>query len=236
MSAPTRPKRTIRWWHKWIGIWIGVLLFIWVGSGVIMLLPMSSTFKRGAGLTSVDWPKVVISPAQAIAAAGPADSGVIVRTVELRQIRNRPFYAVLFSDRRKAMVDAVTGVPFQVDSALARQLAADAYPADSITAVERLTQRTPAYYGALPAWRVSFAGRSTAFFVSEPTGEVGRNTARDRAQSSLGHNLHVLAFLRAAPGGETTRLGTFFGTGLIALVSILTGYWLALPRRWRGPA
>ena len=55
-----------------------------------------------------------------------------------------------------------------------------------------------------------------------------------RVQAQLGHSVHVFTPLKYLPGRDLTRVGTLVVTSLIALVSILTGYWLALPKRWRG--
>ena len=56
----------IRWWHKWVGIVIGILLIAWTVSGVVMLIPRSSVSSAGQGTgAAVDWAAVAVSPARA---------------------------------------------------------------------------------------------------------------------------------------------------------------------------
>ena len=59
-------------WHKWIGITIGLVLFLWVASGLAMLVPLSPTV-WGADLVepTLDLAGVTITPSQAAAIAVP---------------------------------------------------------------------------------------------------------------------------------------------------------------------
>ena len=236
MTESARPRRKlgIRWWHKWVGIGIGVLLFIWVGSGVVMLLPGAES--RRVTPPAVDWATVTVTPARAAEVGCTGAAGAAVKGIELRRVQSRVVYAVE-CERARVMVDATSGEPWAITADVARQLAREAYPSDSIISVERLTRRPKGYFASTPVYRVRIAdARDTWFYVAEPTGEIARSMKRNRQQTAWGHDLHTLTFLRVLPGREQTRIVLFVVTSVIAIVSILTGYWLGLPKRWRGPA
>lgn len=238
MTEP-RTKRMpgVRWWHKWIGIFIGVLLLIWVASGLIMILPASTVSRRTDAGLPVDWSRVTVSPAQAAALAMATAPGATVQRVEVKRIREAVGYVVRLDHGRQMLFDASSGAPMRITSEIAGAIAAEPVPGAKVARVERITAERPGYYGARPAWHVFLDdAKHTEAYVAEGTGDVVRNQRWDRTKDRLGHNLHVFMPLRALPGKEATRLWVLMITGLIALISILTGYWLALPKRWRGPA
>lgn len=240
-SPPTARRRptlpSVRWWHKWIGIAIGVLLFTWTASGIIMMVPPSSVARAGPGTgAAIDWLTVTVSPARATEVAS-AGMGGTARRVDLQRLRDGMVYAVRFDGGRTVLVDASRGETVRITADLASVIAKDGLPEAVVRRVDRIDRAPAGYWGRLPAFRVEFDDpRHTVAYVAEATGEVSKTAWRDRVQAQLGHSVHVFTPLKDLPGRDQTRVGTLVITSLIALVSILTGYWLALPRRWRGGA
>jgi len=242
MSATTRrPVRmNMRWWHKWVGILIGLLLFGWTASGIVMLLPQTPVATL-AGVTEplIDFSQVTLTPAQAaeIATRLRADTATGAeanpRTVSLRPVLGTPVYVVTPKRGQPTLVHAVSGEPFVITPERAGTIASQALGDIKVAEVERSTGRPSGYFGPTPVFRVTFAdGGDVVAYVVESTGELQRTRRLDRVMSAVGHSFHVFLPLSQLPGGGTTRKGSLIITGLIAIVSIVTGYWLAIPRRW----
>ncbi|HEY2804489.1 MAG TPA: PepSY domain-containing protein [Gemmatimonadales bacterium] len=238
-AARTLPG--IRWWHRWISIVIGILIFGWIASGMLMMLPPTAMARTGQGTGApIGWQQESVSPAQAIRAAQAAigsNPPPAASQVTLQRLRDGMIYVVRLDGHRTVLIDAATAAPLTISAEVAVRIAADAVSDTGTPGVERVTRAPAYYYGPLPAWHVTFSDRKrTEAFVSQVTGEVARFQARDRLLEVVGHSIHVFTPLARLPGGTLTRKGTLEITGLIALISVLTGYWLSLPRRWRGPA
>ena len=176
-----------RWWHKWINVFMGAVLAVWVVSGVVMLVPGSETSRSGQGSgRPIDWS------------------------------------------------DAATGRIVTIDATLAAAIAGDAVPNAPVAHVERVERPAGGFPGPFPAFHVVFRDDAgTEAWVAVPTGEVRRSERRDRVKSYLGNKAHLFAPLRELPGGDTTRKGVLTLASAVAMISIVTGYWLALPGRWR---
>jgi hypothetical protein len=230
-------RRTIlsaRWWHTWIGVFIGIVLTLWVVSGLVMLIPRSDVSKASQGTgRPIDWSAVAISPAEAIrAAALPADA--VINNFELLRYRDGMAYCVRPRRLPPVLVDAATGLVITVSESLAVVLATEGIKDAKLSGVRRVESWGNGYHGPLPAYHVTFARpEGLEAYVMVATGEVRRTESWDRFHDTWGHGAHVFTPLNDLPGGERSRLASLWGTGVISLFSILTGYWLSLPRRWR---
>ncbi len=241
-STPPAPRSgtpSIRWWHKWIGITIGLVLFLWVASGLAMLVPLSPTV-WGADLVepTLDLAGVTITPSQAAAIAVPprSDSAppAAIRSVVLRPLLGTGVYLVSPADAPPVMVHAGTGEVITVAPESARRIASAAMSGRAPLSVERIVVAPIGYEGRLPAYRMAFDDPSgTVAIVAEATGELARTELRDRRKMLVGHYVHVFVPLKRLPGGDSTRIAALVGTGIIALLSIFSGYWLSLPGRFR---
>lgn len=237
--APRVPYfRRMRWWHKWIGIVIGILLVVWLASGVSLIMPMSAASNPPSEAAyPLDWSSVVVSPAQAARIAADSSAGAEVRQVVIHRQMGDVAYVVSMAGGRTALVNAMTGAIERISQERAVSIARRTMPGVPIASTERVTERPLGYHGKVPAYRIAFADDGgTVAVVSETTGELSRTMRRDRIYNTIAHQLHVFAPLNGLPGAATTRKGVLTLTSIIALLSILTGYWLALPRRWRGSA
>ena len=218
--------------HKWIGISLGIALLVWLVSGVWMVLPTSNQQNWEGGFTQ--WPAAAIAPAEAVAAAsgGAPES---VRNINMWAVADRLFYRVFLATGPVQLIDATTGERVTIDPELAEQIARAIFglPEAPIDTIERVDQYSLRYAGGpVPALRVVFAdGNKTVVYVGVADGTVlGGGTAhRIRSVVAGLHTFYPLRVLVSAKGEK----GALILAGVISIVGVLTGYWLALPGRWR---
>ena len=161
--------------HKWLALFIGAQLLIWFASGALMsFLPIDKV--RGEHL--VDRKAVTAIPA----GSRFADPATISARAEA------PVQAItwhMVGTRAVAEVTTANGVSL-FDSQTAEALPPiDASQATSIakaawksaikpqSKASRVTEESPEYRGALPAWRIAFADPdATSVFVAADTGQI----------------------------------------------------------------
>ena len=216
--------------HKWIGVGIGMVLVMWLLTGI--LIPGEEGPARRRGTASLE--QAMVPPAVAIAAARAVrPSGDPVTGVMLGVLGERPVYEIRWEGDGR-MVDAVTGAVVEVDESRARAVAESEYSGGMIVAVEQIHRRDRGFqYGLFPVWRIRFDDEAgTYVHVGTREARVVRNTRWDRARTTL-RGLHTFATLRVLriPGDGIYAL--LVAAALVALAGILTGYWLSLPRSWR---
>lgn len=213
--------------HKWIGIIVGIILLMWAVTGVILMIPGRPP---QVATRPIQLEEAVVSPQQALAAAG-ADSSGAIRSVSLVRIHDRVAYRI-DRGRRPVLVDAATGVRMEITPALAEAVAREATSRPSDRAQVEAVKKHDGFYpaGSLPVWRITFAGlENSPFHVSQLDGAflpVGRSAIR-----SLAHDLHNFSIIRKVVAAGWFSRTLAIVAGLVSVVSILTGYWLALPRR-----
>lgn len=161
--------------HKWLALIIGAQLLIWFSSGVIMsFLPIEQV--RGEHL--VDRESVVAVPA-GIALAPPqriiAQAGAPVEALTWHMFDGRAV-AEVTTAKGVRLFDAATGTALPpVDAKIATRIAEAAWKsADKPKSTASLvTQESPEYRAALPAWRIAFADSDhTSVFVARDTGRI----------------------------------------------------------------
>lgn len=225
---------TMRSWHRWIGIAIGVVLLVWVVSGIVMMAPHSDAL-WGTDIVppALDVSTVTVTPAEAADVASGAGGGAI-RAIALRPVLDTAVYMVTPMAGAPVLVNAVTGDLFLISAERAGAIAAGVAPGGTTASIERITVAPPGYNGRLPAFKVSYGDKAnTVAIVAEATGEMTRSEGWDRFLRQLGHDLHVFAPLKRLPGGDVARKPALVATGVVALLSIFSGYWLSLPARLR---
>lgn len=224
----------LRWFykvHKWVGVTIGVVLLMWIVTGVLL----SAAEGRGKGRADPpDYGKAVVAPSAAVAAATGGDSGLRgVRAVELDRLGDRVIYRVRGSPRGTVLIDAGTGERIVVTESLARALAQGAVPGGAIVSAGLIRANDRGYPGSLPAWRVTFGdAEATWFHVSTQDGLINISTTASRTSSTL-HGLHTFGSLTALHIERRHIRLLLIGASLVALAVVLTGYVLSLPRRRR---
>lgn len=241
------PGTLTRWGHlthRWLGVGLGGLVFLWLISGLVMLYvprPALDEAERVAGLPPLDQlagPGLRLSPAAAWRSLGLAGQP---RALRLNGAGGRPAYRIL-SEQGWWVVDAQTGATLAPPDGAAALSRVRAYVEEAALHGANLSPVTVdqwtvyRHFDALrPFWQVSLAdGRE--YYVSTRTGEVVLAThPAERAWNWLGSVIHWLYFtpLRAeAPLWRQVVLwSSFLATGMVAL-----GLWLGVQRlRWRKP-
>lgn len=213
-SAPSMRKRA-RTWHKWVGLVVGLAMAIWVISGMVMITPGAATA----------WSKphappphqaYLVSPARAIAAANGAASAIVV----LKPFGNQPMLQVQHGGGRHTMVHGVTGEILTVTRENAAWLALG----DSSRASEAIEVPGPP-----PMWRFPLNEAGSFVQVDPADAGVTLSTKAQRWRAYI-FSLHTFIPLRDIIGHRQTRW-LLWGLSLLSMVTVLTGYWLILPKR-----
>jgi hypothetical protein len=217
--------------HKWVGVAVGVVLLMWIVTGVLL----SASEGRGKGRAAApDYSRATVSPASAVMAASAGDSGLRdVRAIELDRLGDRVIYRVKGTPRGIALIDAATGERFTIDEPLARELAQRALPQGSVASAELIRANDRGYPGSLPAWRVKFGdAEATWFHLGVLDGIASISTTGSRTSSTL-HGLHTFGSLTALHIERRHIRLLLIAASLVALAVVATGYILSLPRRRR---
>ena len=213
--------------HKWIGIGVGVILLMWSVTGVILMIPGRPPQVRTLPLM-LD--RATVSPQRAIAIAAGDSTGAI-RSVSLIRIHDHIAYRI-DRGRRPVLVDAASGERIEITSALAVAVAREAMnrPTGDIKA-EPVTRHDGLYpSGSLPVWRITIAGASGPSHVSRLDGAFMPAGSRSRFKS-VAHDLHNFSIIRELVRPDWFSRSLAITAGVVSMASILTGFWLALPRR-----
>ncbi|WP_417492851.1 hypothetical protein [Maricaulis sp.] len=161
--------------HKWLALFVGIQIVIWVAGGAVMSL---LDIDRVHGDHHVAPPPVVeLDLAGVISAAQAADAAGLpgpVRTVALMPWLGRAVYQVENYFGESRLVDAHSGERLTpISGATAIALAEDFHRGDlPAQSVEYLEAATTEYRDApLPAWRVNFDdGDGTSLYYAAETG------------------------------------------------------------------
>ena len=161
--------------HKWLALIIGAQLLIWFTSGVIMsFLPIDKV--RGEHLvdreivTPIAADTVLAAPQRIVAQAGAPVQAMTWHMLDGRAV------AELTTEKGVRLFDAATGAALSpVDAKLATRIAEAAWKSveKPRSTASLVTNESPEYRAALPAWRIAFADPDrTSVFVASETGRI----------------------------------------------------------------
>ena len=175
MKTRTRIHLAASRLHKWLALIIGAQLLIWFASGTLMsFLPIDKV--RGEHLLERN--RVEPFPAGlrlADPAAIAASANAPVATVTYQMLDGRSV-AQVEAGEQDLLFDGATGAALPpVDAATAMRVARAAWKGTGKpqATASRVTQESPEYRGALPAWRIAFADpENTSVFVVAATGRI----------------------------------------------------------------
>lgn len=250
--------------HRWIGIALGILVFVWFGSGIVMMYypyPELIESRQLALLAAYEPPDDLIGPTGAVRAyrnglgqeAGAQPNAAHRDVVALRLERwdDRLVYR-LFGDAPRrpqplALVDARTGrvlTPVTPETA-ARVARSVVGPAAPLERVELLPRSDHYFMGneqrwAFPVYRVRFGDRdATAVYVARNSGAlpaiVTRTTRWTTWLGSVPHWLYFMWLYYDHHGAWTWVNLVLPGIAVgLALTGIILGVYQLFPRWWRG--
>ena len=238
-----RAKRWLYIVHRWIGICTCLLFAIWFVSGLVMIyvpFPALTTQERLAGLEPIDWRRVDVSPADALAAAGIA----VPKAMALEMRDGAPVWRVDPWDGPQGSVKAGQMPLGLVDADMARRVAArfGHAPVRSLERIER-DQWTVAgsFNRHRPLWKAELDDPAgTVLYVSSTSGAVVLDTRRqERVWNWLGSVPHWIYPTVLRQDNAAWRQVVMWVSGPCIAVAF-TGMWIGIlrmrigSRRFRG--
>lgn len=236
--ANNQLRSQLRKLHKWIFIYMGVFMLLWVISGIIISVPMAWMDVNTVGdKQAVDYGAATVSPAAA-AARVIADNGPDTRISDLhtQKIQDRLLYVVKASGGKTSVIDAVSGEYFEFTAQLAEDIIRTRYAIDApLIQNIKLEKHNFGYpWGPLPVSHLRFEGKHSDadFYVNHQSGGVRSGTPLTRARVAAGmiHSLEPVKFLT---GSEMTHRVVLVLLGVVTLLGVIPGVYLTLPRRQR---
>ncbi|OYU27931.1 MAG: hypothetical protein CFE41_08115 [Burkholderiales bacterium PBB2] len=228
--------------HRWAGIALGLLVLLWLLSGLVMLFvarPELRAEERQRALAELSAQAPVVSPAQAWAAVGasaPAEAGGL----RLQQQLGRPVY-LLQTGKRWRAVDGLSGQPRPpLDAAQAAELAR-AYAQGlsgrplELAELELLERDQWTVYSRFnaqrPFYRAAFRDdEGLELYIGQASGELLLDTRRwERAWNWLGSVTHWIYITPLRQYSELWRQIILWSSGAAALMCLL-GLMLGLQR------
>jgi Na+-transporting NADH:ubiquinone oxidoreductase subunit F len=216
--------------HKWVGVCLGILVLIWLVSGIVLILPDREIIPRAFNSPG-DLSTAEVSPASA--AARVSSDSTAPRSVRLVGIGGRPYYQVTAEQDQKLLVDASSGQALNITAQVAESLARLAVGAKVASVEEIRGQRQGSSSGPPLAFLVTFDDRQrTTARVSLSDGSVRAETKLRRVRREIAE-LHTLQQLQTISGSKVLREAVLHVTSIIGIFLVLTGYYLSLPKSWR---
>jgi uncharacterized iron-regulated membrane protein len=232
-----RLTRALHLVHRWTGIALGLLILLWLGSGLVMVFvprPALSLAERLQGLPALDADAVKLSPLQAWKSLGLEGWP---KSARLNASGGRPVYHLEDGESRRFSVRADDGTKIEVlgpsDEAALRRIVAPYAAGASIVSlipVKRDQWSVIAYFDPLrPLVRAELDdGRN--YYVSMRTYEVVLDTARaERGWNWLGSFTHWLYFTELRQNFRLWRVMILW-LAFAATLAAFSGFYLGIER------
>jgi uncharacterized iron-regulated membrane protein len=206
--------------HKWLALLVGVQIVFWVVSGFFFtLFPIER-------IRSEDLVRNASVEAPNLAALGDLGSihdahGRPPTKLTIERRGGADVILATYADGPQVLLDGTTMralSPLDADAA-ANIARAHLTLSDPPTSVEKVTEASAEYKGALPAWRVQFAKGGLSVYVSADTGAVtARRSDLWRLYDTL-WALHIMDWR----DHENFNHPLIITTALITLLSVIAG-------------
>lgn len=223
-------RRAVVQVHKWVGIGIGLVVLMWLVTGLVMIQPQVNALPP----VTNDFSAAAVSPAEAIGHAGLGDSSDAgVRRVALQTLGSRLVYQVFPRRGPPVLVDASDGSIVVVTEDLVRQVATELFGDGSVVGeVERITRHDAGYpFGPLPVLRAAIAsGDGVLLHLSERDATVRASSSQGRVIAAFGR-WHTFRALGAIHPSKRFEHGMLWLTSLLAIGLAVTGYLISF--KWR---
>lgn len=227
-------KRWLYIIHRWVGIASALLFGMWFSTGLVMMYvpyPSLSERERLAGLESIDWSRVLVTPGEALASTGAA---AWPKRFRLEMLDGQPVYRIW--DKERLTVSAtdghrLPGVGAEQAVAIAKRFAGVSSKA-SVRTLER-DQWTVAggYNPSRPLHKVTFDDPAgSTLYVASTSGEVVLDASRfERVWNWVGTVPHWIYFTEIRKDQPFWRQVILLTSGA-GIVGAITGVWLGLLR------
>jgi hypothetical protein len=209
--------------HKWLALLMAVQILFWFVSGLFFAaFPIERVRSEHAIAAQPAAPVPINTAAAGLErlAAGGLRQG---EKIEIRMLLDRPVALVGGGETRPLLFDLATGRRLSpIPASLAAEIAErDHQGARRASRVERVTENSPEYRGALPAWRVGFDdGAERALYVAADTGAVTARRSKLWRVYDFLWGLHIMDWR----GHENFNSPLLIVATALGLVVILTGF------------
>jgi hypothetical protein len=171
MSAASRVSAKV---HKWLALLMAIQILFWFVSGLFFaVFPIERV--RSEHVVAEPSARQVPFDTTADGLLRLGSAGVTGEKIEVRMLLDRSVALVTQRDGRPQLYDLASGrriSPLSMNAAT-RIAEADHAGDSHAERVERVTENSPEYRGALPAWRVDFDdGANRSLYVAADTGAV----------------------------------------------------------------
>ena len=208
--------------HKWLALLMAVQILFWFVSGLFFAVAPIERVRSEHMIAEAPAPPVPFDlAADGLLRLGSA--GVTGDRIEIRTLLDRPVALVSRRGAAPALYELRHGQRLSpIPASLAVRIAeADHQGELRASRVERVTENSPEYRGALPAWRVDFDdGANRSLYVAADTGAVtARRSTLWRTFDFL-WSLHIMDFKEH----EDFNTPLLIVATALGLVVIVTGF------------
>ncbi|MGE0597022.1 MAG: PepSY domain-containing protein [Hyphomonadaceae bacterium] len=219
------------WAHKWLALVLGVQILFWIASGAFFAIFPIERVRSEHRIAEVAQaalaPEAMRSPQDLVNLLPEAPT----RLTYERSVLGEPVAVAEFAERRPILIDLNDWQVVSPLSADAAQLIAQAYVAGApaVRETRLVTQESPEYRGALPAWRIAFDdAEGLAVYVAADSGHItARRSDLWRVYDAL-WALHIMDWR----DHENFNNGLLILASVLSLVVVLSGL-ILLPYRLR---
>jgi uncharacterized iron-regulated membrane protein len=228
-GAVTIPSIWLRKIHKWVGLVIGLQVFLWAVSGTAMALLDMDDVAGG------EMAEPAATPLPAAGGAWPrvqsALAGKPISKVSIRQLPNGTAIEVATADGVR-LFDASSGNPIAIDRARATAIAAAAHPSRApVIGAQPLKELTLAVREhELPIWQVDFRDEAdSSYYVSGTTGALLERRNDMWRWWDFFWMLHNMDYAKRTSFNHPLIIMVGFAMAWLAV----TGFWLLFRTMWR---
>lgn len=211
--------------HKWIGLFIGMQVLIWLATGLYMVV-VSLDFIHGDTLVRNMQRAIEIPSSSRISMAGLRARYPDASAISLQAVMNRT-YLVVTTPAGRLLINPESGdVESPLDQETARDIALFHFNGDAaIKVISLITADPPREIGSrrLPLWRVDFNDRfNTSFYIDPYTGTLVTRRHRYWRIFDFFFMLHIMDY------DERTDVHNplLIVAQLTGVVFVITGIWL----------
>ena len=224
-----KPAVIARKLHKWVGLFAGLQILIWLGTGLYMVL-VDIDFIHGDPLVRNMQQVVTLPGTSRLSMAALRTRYPEANQIGLRPVMGKTFYTVTTAAGRY-LLDPRSGQvisPLGEDSA--REIAKFHFNGDAtVIRAVLISSDPPTEIGArrLPLWRVDFDDRfSTSFYIDPYTGTLATRRHRYWRVFDFLWMLHIMDYEERADVHSPLLITAQLG----GLVLAITGLWLLFYR------
>jgi len=214
--------------HKWVGVFVGIQVLLWVAGGLVMsAFPIELV--RGETQAAHDEPTPIGAHELGVDLAATLATIGAVSAIETVRIAGRLYLRADRIGQPPVLIDASDGrLIDSIDEATARVVADDDFTGvGRVVATELAADTSTEYRGVLPVWRIRFDdARATTIYVSPTSGQVIARRNDIWRLYDFFWMLHIMDYKERVDFNHALLIGA----SALALLLAATGFWLLFYR------